>query len=85
MVMGGDWTWGGEHTAQYTDGVVQNRTPETFLILLTSFTPINSVGRQCKVIKETGSVPELQDGGCTTNQGKGMLKILSLVRFCPIF
>ena len=30
MVTEGDWTWGGEHTLQYTDGVLQNCTPETY-------------------------------------------------------
>ena len=29
MEMGGDWTWGGEHTTQYTDDVLQNWTLET--------------------------------------------------------
>ena len=29
MVMEGDWTWGGEHTIQYTDDV-QNCIPETY-------------------------------------------------------
>ena len=27
---GGDLTWGGEHTIQYTDDVLQNCTPETY-------------------------------------------------------
>ena len=43
MVMEGDLTWGGEHTIQYTDDILQNRTPETFIILLTNVTPINSI------------------------------------------
>ena len=34
--MGGDLTWGGEHTKQYTDDVLQNCTPETYIILLTN-------------------------------------------------
>ena len=42
MVMEGDLTWGGEHTIQYTDDVLYNCTPETYIILLTNVTPINS-------------------------------------------
>ena len=38
MVMEGDLTWGGEHRIQYD--VLQNCTPETYIIL---FTPINSM------------------------------------------
>ena len=36
-------TWGGKNTIQYTDDVLQNYTPETYIILLTSVTPINSI------------------------------------------
>ena len=43
MVMEGDLTWGGEHTVQYTDDMVQNLTQETYLILLTDVTPVNSI------------------------------------------
>ena len=43
MVMEGDLTWGGEHTMQYTDDILQNCTPETYIILLTNVTPMNSV------------------------------------------
>ena len=43
MVMEGDLTWGGEHTVQCTDHVLQNCTPETYIILLTDVTPINSI------------------------------------------
>ena len=43
MVMEGDLTWGGEHTIQYTDDVLQNCTPETCIILLTNVTTINSI------------------------------------------
>ena len=32
--MGGDLTWGGEHTTQYTDDALQNCTPETDITLL---------------------------------------------------
>ena len=41
--MEGDLTWGGDHTIQYTDDVLQNCTPETCVILLTDITPINSI------------------------------------------
>ena len=40
--MEGDLTWGGEYKIQYTDGILQNRTPETYH-LLTNVTPLNSV------------------------------------------
>ena len=43
MLMGGDWTWGGEHTVQCTDDVLWNCAPETCIILLTSVTPTNSI------------------------------------------
>ena len=43
MVMEGDMTWGGEHTIQYADDVSQNCTLETYMILLTDVTPINSI------------------------------------------
>ena len=39
MVMEGDWTWGGEHTIQYTVDILQNFTPETYITLLTNATP----------------------------------------------
>ena len=47
--MEGDLTLGGEHTIQYTDDGLQNHTPETYIILLTNVTPINSI--QIKKIK----------------------------------
>ena len=34
--MGGDLTQGGEHTIQYTDDVLQNYMPETYINLLTN-------------------------------------------------
>ena len=43
MMMEGDVTWGGDHTIQCTDGVLQNCTAETYIILLTQVTPINSI------------------------------------------
>ena len=36
--MEGDLTWGSEHTIHYTDDVLQNRTPETYIILLSNAT-----------------------------------------------
>ena len=42
MVVEGDLTLDGEHKIQYTDDVLQNCTPETYIILLTNVTPINS-------------------------------------------
>ena len=33
---------GSEHTVQYIDDVLENCTPETFIILLIKVTPINS-------------------------------------------
>ena len=44
--MEGDLTWGGEHTVQYTDDVLQNCIPETYIILLTNATRINSVKKR---------------------------------------
>ena len=41
--MEGDLTGGREHTIQYTDDVLQNCTLETYIILLTTITPINSI------------------------------------------
>ena len=43
MVMEGDLTWGGEHTTQHTDDVLQNWTPETYIILLTIVDPVNPI------------------------------------------
>ena len=37
--MEGDVTWDGE----YADDVLQNCAPETYIILLTNVTPINSI------------------------------------------
>lgn len=47
MVMDGDLTRGSEHAIQCTDGVWWNGAPETYIISLTSVTPINSIkGKQ---------------------------------------
>ena len=41
-MMEGDLTWSGEHKIQYTGDVLWYRVPETYIILLTNVTPINS-------------------------------------------
>ena len=46
----GDLTWGGEHTVQYADGVLQKCTPKTYILLLTTVTLINSI-KQNKIKK----------------------------------
>ena len=43
MVRVRDITQGGEHTLQDTGDVSQNCAPETYIILLTNATPINSI------------------------------------------
>ena len=40
-------TWGGEHTVQHTDDVLQKCIPETYVILLTLVTPIHSIKIHC--------------------------------------
>ena len=35
-----DLTLGGEHIIQYTDNVLQNCTPEAYIVVLTNVTPI---------------------------------------------
>ena len=51
MVMEGDLTWGGEHTIQYTDDVLQSCMPENYIILLISVTPINSIKKGTTVLE----------------------------------
>ena len=46
MVMEGDSTWGVKHTVQFTDGVLWNGTPDTYIILLTNVTPINLIEKK---------------------------------------
>ena len=46
MVMEGDLTLGGKHTIQYTANIYY--TPETYIILLTIFTPISSIKNRIK-------------------------------------
>ena len=43
MVMKGDLTWGVEHTIQYTDDVLQDYTPENYIILLTNVTLVSPI------------------------------------------
>ena len=43
--MEGDLTWGGEHILQYTDDVLWNCIPKTYIILLTNVTPIKSINK----------------------------------------
>ena len=43
MIMEGDLPLGGEHTIQYTDDVLENCALETYIIVLTNVTPINSI------------------------------------------
>lgn len=43
MMMGEELTYGGEHTIQCTDDVLQNFPTKTRKILLTNVTPINSI------------------------------------------
>ena len=39
MVMEGELTWSGEYAIHYTDDVLQNCVPETYIILLTNVIP----------------------------------------------
>lgn len=43
MVRGEDLTLRGGHTVQYTDPVTQKPTPETYVSILISVTPINLI------------------------------------------
>ena len=49
--MEGDLTWGGEHTIQYTDDVLYNCIPGSYVILLTNVIPINSIANKCQCNK----------------------------------
>ena len=46
MLLEGDLTLGREHTIQYTDDVLQNCTPETYIVLLSNVTPVNSIKKK---------------------------------------
>ena len=43
MVTEGDLTVGGEYTIQYADDILWNCAPDSYIILLTTVTPINSL------------------------------------------
>ena len=43
MAVEGDLTWGGEHTLQYTDDVLESYRTESCMILLTNVIPINKL------------------------------------------
>ena len=58
----GDLTLGGEHTTQHTNKVLQNCTPQTYVILLTNVTPINSI----KFLKK--KMKRLQTQSCTAHK-----------------
>ena len=51
MVIKEGLTWGGQHTVQYTDDVLQNCILETYIILLTNVTPGNSIKIEKNTIK----------------------------------
>ena len=54
-------TWGGERTIQYTDDILQNRISETWIILLTNVTPINSIYLHFFAYKRNAKCPGEQD------------------------
>lgn len=43
MVMERGWALGGEHAMRYVDDVLEGCTLETYILLLTNGTPINSI------------------------------------------
>ena len=47
-MMNGNLTWGGEHTIQCTDDVLQNCELEICKILITNVTPIDSIKKEKK-------------------------------------
>ena len=53
--MEGDLTLGGEHAVQYTNDVLKNCTLETYIILLTNVTSINSITLFLKEYRGFGS------------------------------
>ena len=54
--MEGDWIWSGEYTIQYTDDVLQNCIPETYIILLINVTLINSIKKENKIKIDKGQL-----------------------------
>ena len=73
MVMEGGFTLGGEHTRQYADDVLQNYTPETYMILLAIITPRNAIKNlKCKDSTkkkyiDTALMLLIYDSGCPKN------------------
>ena len=59
--MEGDVTWGGDHTIQCTDGVLYDCTAETYIILLTKVTPINSIKKYTYTHKHDGKLFSLKN------------------------
>ena len=53
MLGEGDLTWGAEHTIQHSGDVLDSCTAETYIILLTNVTPINSIKINTVKIKIT--------------------------------
>ena len=65
MVIEEDLAWGGEYTIQRTDDVLQNCTPETYVILLTNVTSINSI-KKAKEKLEFAKCQFLTQSDCVT-------------------
>ena len=64
-----DLTLGGEYTIQHTDNVLQTCIPETYLILLTNVTPINTV--KIKRFQKYTNGDRLKDGEQDDSWGGG--------------
>ena len=85
--MEGDLTWGGEHTIQYTDDVLQNCTPEIYIILLTNVTPINVINFFLrilffKLLLKSKSI-QLSSGQEAPPQLKGLQPAIPLLGLYP--
>ena len=81
MVMEGYLTWGGECTVQYTDDVLQDCTPETYVLLLTSVitTKFNKKQKQSltKIMKENANLINLRHKSLVES---GMLYLYGLIK-----
>ena len=62
MVMKGDLTLSDEHTTQNAVAVLQNCTPETYVILLTNVTTINSTKMMPTQIRTYLKTHTMSDG-----------------------
>ena len=62
MLLEGDLTLGREHTIQYTDDVLQNCTPETYIVLLSNVTPVNSIKKKRIVFRTEAPVFQCSRG-----------------------